>query len=187
MWANGCLTALPVTLIDFAATKNSSGVLLKWIVGRENNVKLYEIESSTDGRSFTKTGEITASGLSSYAFTDARMINTTVMYYRLKTIDFDGRFTVSDIVSVKFINGYTGATVYPNPANTNITMQLLQPLANNGILQIADITGRVVWQQQAVKGQRTIAVNTQQYAAGRYFIKLTDKGNTVNQTFIIAR
>ncbi len=187
VWANGCLTALPVTLIDFAATKNSNGVLLKWIVGRESNVKYYEIESSTDGRTFVKTGEITAAGLSSYSFTDARLLNTTVIYYRLKTVDQDGRFTQSNIVAVKFENGYTGATVYPNPANTNITVQLLQPLTYNGVLQVADITGRVVWQQQAISGQKTIAVNTQQLAAGRYFIKLTDKNNSINQSFIIAR
>ncbi len=187
IWGSSCLAVLPVNLIDFTAQKTNNAVVLNWVVAAENNVKNYEVGSSNDGKTFTKIGEVPARGVNNYSFTDTRQLESKVVYYRLKTTDNDGRFTIGKTVWVKFLNGYIYATVYPNPASVKVTVQLQKPLLQKSILQVTDITGRVVWQQQTASGQKSIELNTQSFGTGRYFIKLVDKNNTINQSFIIAR
>lgn len=115
--------ALPVNLISFNAVKNGSDVVLNWQTTNEENLKNYVVEKSTDAISFTQLIVVNANnntGINNYTATDMNPANG-INYYRLKQIDEDGNFTLSNIIKVTFIsNGVI--TFMPNPAKSFITI-----------------------------------------------------------------
>ena len=70
------------------------------------------------------------------------------------------------------VNANTLFTLYPNPAKDYVTIET-DLSAIGGTLQITDVTGRTVDRLQ-VTGSK-LQVNTNQFSAGVYFVKLSDK------------
>lgn len=182
-----CSGALPVTIIDLTAIKNNEDVLLKWYATYETNFKLFEIERSTNGTSFYKTGEVIGRNLANYTFTDHDLPSADIVYYRLKMIDIDGKFDYSKTVTVHINNNFSNACVYPDPTAGKLTVRLQQALQQNSDLSIADITGRIVWQQPVANGQKNIALDVTKLPAGRYFIKISNSTELIHQSFVIIK
>ena len=98
-------TPLPVELVSFTANLKNENVELNWITATEINNDHFEIERSVDGSQFTKIGEKKGFGTSNiehtYTYEDfTGSINTNVLYYRLKQVDFNGAFEFSPIRKV---------------------------------------------------------------------------------------
>jgi hypothetical protein len=88
-------TILPVTLVSYTATLQSTGeVLLNWQTSSENNSNYFIIERSADSRNFQQVAKITAAGYSAlpinYNAIDAVPLSGT-SYYRLTGYDLDGK------------------------------------------------------------------------------------------------
>ena len=71
-------------------------MVLSWKTASEINNSHFEIERSNNGKDFIKIGEIAGQGTSNstkrYQFTDKNP-GSAQQYYRLKQVDFDGKFT----------------------------------------------------------------------------------------------
>lgn len=182
-----CTGLLPVTITDFTAQKNSESVLLKWYATYETNFKKYEIERSTDGTGFYKIGEVAGQNLANYTFTDNDLPNANTVYYRLKMIDIDGQFSNSKTVAVRIAGNFSNALVYPNPTKGKLVVKLQQALTANSSLIIADLSGRILMQQQVIDTQRNIDVHVDHLPAGRYFIKISNSHELINQSFVIIK
>ena len=94
-------TPLPVTLLNFTATKQGSDdALLKWTTTMEENNKGFEILRSTDASSWTVIGFVTGAGNSqteiNYQYTDKNLSSGTY-YYKLRQVDFDNNSVFSKI------------------------------------------------------------------------------------------
>ncbi len=125
--------ALPVNLVAFNSQKKENGVLLQWQTTREVNVSHFEVQRSTDGRTFEPLATVRASGGenqngANYTFTDHPWISLppnqplgNVFYYRLKIVDLDATFAYSDIVSEKPDPAAARAMLYPNPVFNGTT------------------------------------------------------------------
>ncbi|WP_187631932.1 T9SS type A sorting domain-containing protein [Hymenobacter lutimineralis] len=135
---------LPVTLTAFSAKLQNKQVKLTWVTASEKNNKGFEVQRSADGVNFqtftTVEGNGTTSSRHEYAATDANPLTGT-SYYRLKQVDFDGQTAYSDVKSV--VNGGGSLSVYPNPAQNNLTVKLPVPMQNAKV-QVLDLTGRVL-------------------------------------------
>jgi hypothetical protein len=120
---------LPLTLTEFKAYQKLEDVELAWKVN-ETDVYKYEVERSTDGRTFTKIGEVIATGaigLIEYTFLDANPFAGD-NFYRLKIIDIDKTPKFTNIVRVSFNNTGAMLVMYPNPVREkmlNIEMKAL--------------------------------------------------------------
>ncbi|MBK7309071.1 MAG: endonuclease [Chitinophagaceae bacterium] len=182
-----CTGLLPVTITDFTAQKNNESVLLKWYATFETNFKKFEIERSSDGANFYKIGEVAGRNLANYSFTDNNFPNANTVFYRLKMIDIDAKFSNSKIVSLRIANNFSNALVYPNPAKEKLVLKLPQALTANSQLVIADLSGRIIMQQQVTGGQRNIDLTVRQLPAGRYFIKISNASELINQSFVIIK
>jgi hypothetical protein len=116
---------LPVELIEFVATPNEFEVLLDWATASEINNDYFLVEKSTDGFEWITIGMVNGEGNSTdYNFYDLIDPNPFLetSYYRLKQVDFDGRFEYSNIVSVNF-KGSEKISLFPNPSNNFIKIQ----------------------------------------------------------------
>ncbi len=182
-----CTGLVPVTLIDFNAQKNKETVLLRWYATQETLFKKYEIESSIDGNIFNTIGEVEGKNLANYNFTDNNLPRGSVVYYRLKMIDIDGRFTNSKIVSVKLNSNLSNALVYPNPTIESLNIKLYEALHTNSTLQVTDIVGKLVMQQTVYSNEVNIKLDVKSLSAGRYFIKIANNTQIINQSFVVMK
>lgn len=114
---------LPVSFISIAATKQNSDIRVEWKVAGERGIQHYEVERSTNGRSFITAGTVTAQGNTNndltYNWLDATTFTGTV-FYRIKSIAVNGEIKYSSIVKVMMGNVKTSITISPNPVEGSI-------------------------------------------------------------------
>lgn len=132
---------LPVQLISFTGSITPQGNLLSWSTGAPNGVIQFEIEKSTEGRHFIKTGTVTGTGYSNntrnYSFIDTSTWENHV-YYRLKQLENSGASTYSPVILLKKNN--QAFRVFPNPVKTVCTVSI--PAFNRSVeLLLLNSTG----------------------------------------------
>lgn len=67
-------------------------------------------------------------------------------------------------------------TVFPNPANSQITISFISPVFNEAKIELIDVVGKIVWSQdnQLINvGKNEIEINSRQQQSGVYFVKTT--------------
>ncbi len=163
-WLN---TALPVNLTSFEGkiTEHQT-TLLTWTTASEINNKGFEIESSQDGINFETIGFAEGVGNSKttqiYRFEHNSNANA---FYRLNQIDFDGKSTYSQIVSIK--NTITETNLTPNPFNDYIEITTNATITR---AEVVDIQGKVVLSENL---QSNVAkLDAKELLNGIYFIKI---------------
>jgi hypothetical protein len=97
------VTALPIELLYFKGEVSERYNHLTWLTASEHNNNYFEIEKTKDGVVFYSIIKMDGSGNSQtkidYEFDDYN-IDNNISYYRLKQVDFDGKFRYSDIISI---------------------------------------------------------------------------------------
>ena len=116
---------LPLTFLSFTGqVVPGEGVLLDWSTVDEVNTNHFDVERSTDGRTYSVAGSVAAhgyaSGVETYSFMDSSALKG-LRYYRLRQWDNDGHSTYSDVVSVD-AGGETGVSLYPNPVGNYVNV-----------------------------------------------------------------
>lgn len=169
------LSVLPVNLVSFSGSKKDGYNLLQWSTASEQNSKNFEIQRSEDGNGFNSIGTVNAAGNSdrvlNYQYDDRSLAASPVHYYRLKMVDLDGTVKYSSIIFIK--NGSTQlATVYPNPARDQITINVGDKSLLNTNAVLTDVNGKVM--QRISLKQASTQVNVSSYARGMYLLKFTD-------------
>lgn len=170
------MSVLPVVLISFKGFLTASGnAQLDWRTSQETNNAGFEIQKSTDARTFTPIGWVdgntTTNEENSYRFTDTDLQTTS--YYRLKQMDIDGKFVLSRIVTVipeKENAEYLLA--YPNPTtNGHLNLRIPEKAIS---LVLTDNAGKIVVQQKAPTSGQTLLFPY----AGTFLLKV----ETANQS-----
>ena len=145
---------LPLTLINFTATKKDNNAVLNWQTANEINTAYFNVERSSDAINFTAVGKVTAkrnSGLQNdYSYTDdIAALNTGKVYYRLQMMDADGKFTNSRIAYITINAGGVQIVMYPNPAHNYFVIGHYENLdTHNARIVIRDATGRMIIDQK---------------------------------------
>ncbi len=165
-------SVLSTELISFIAKANGSVNTLAWATASEKNNKEFQIERSTNGSNFTSIGTVKGSGTTSsatnYNFNDEGSLS--ISYYRVRSVDFDGKTEVSNIVSV--VRSATGKLqVYPSVATDKIIVNTDN--TNLEVYTIVNLLGRTV-QTGTLTGQKELSVSA--LATGAYWLKV---GNEV--------
>lgn len=166
---------LPVSLKNFSALKlNEKKVQLNWATASEQNTRTFIIERSLNGVDFKAFAQVAASGNSIsekkyIAFDEAPSSGRN--YYRIATLDMDGKLSYSDIVFVSMNQRDPAIDVYPNPAKQFVTVNLENITAYNNQLKVVDISGKTVIKTTTVNGN-AIKLNINQLAAGCYFLHI---------------
>jgi endonuclease I len=187
IWGNPCLPGvIPVDFVDVTAEKNKNAIDVTWNIANEINIYDYEIERSYDGVHFETVGNVIASNVNRYAFTDNNAQKNGVAYYRIKALEFSGKIIYSKIVAVKIYNN-NGLIIFPNPATSVVNIRFKQAPTTKITIQITDAMGRVVKNEMANATQNNISINTNNFAAGKYFVKIISGTEVINESFLIAR
>ena len=180
-----CFGLLPVQLSSFAVQKTGNNASIFWTTEQEINSKEFVIERATNGGTFTSIASVRAAGNSagklSYSFTDIAPIKG-VQLYRLRLIDFDGKFSNSATKSVLFGNADV-VLVTPNPATTFVNIYMGKN--NNSLSQIIVTSANGKTIEKINTADQTYQLQTSNYAKGLYFIRVISEGNSSTQKVII--
>ncbi|HET8855399.1 MAG TPA: T9SS type A sorting domain-containing protein, partial [Salinimicrobium sp.] len=109
---------LPVELVSFVGVNKDKENVLTWGTASEKDNSHFEIEKSVDGETFERIGQVNGNGNSyeaiTYNFSD-HYLTSSQAYYRLKQVDFDGKFEYSKIVLINSASFAQEIQLYPNP------------------------------------------------------------------------
>ncbi|QHL87064.1 T9SS type A sorting domain-containing protein [Nibribacter ruber] len=174
------INPLPVTLVSFTGKAQKNQVILNWTTATEINNEYFQVERSADGKNFNVIGKVKGSGNSSmvmnYTFQDASPLDA-IGYYRLKQVDYDGKFEYSKVISVQ-VKGTapTSITVkaYPNPTTDKVQLDFAHLSNALVLIQVLSLDGHVV-QTQEVPGGHIHTLDLTALANGTYLLKLTGK------------
>lgn len=138
--------ALPISLLAFDAAAKKNTVQLSWTTTREFNVATMIVERSADGNNFLAIHQQAAAGgysvTNAYSFNDNSPVTGTV-YYRLKMVDNDGKFTYSEVRKVQ-LSVITEMQCFPNPAVGYVMINLNSAVAANYTCAVYAIDGALL-------------------------------------------
>ena len=184
---------LPLTLTKFTGTKQNGVIKLIWQTDFEQSIKYYEVQKSNNGVDFKKIGIVNAVGNStlpqSYFYDDAEMLGN-IFYYRLKIIEDNGTSKFSKIVIFRFDKGIITSTISPNPFYSFINVDFETDNAQNIIIRLYDMTGRVVKSSTvyASKGINTVKVSAlEALSSGSYIIEMIAGGEKVFKDILLKK
>lgn len=165
---------LPLTLLSFSAELQNEAVRLQWETAQELNVSHFEIEYSSDGRSYNRIGEVPSveNGSGKYAYTD-NSLRSPVCYYRMKMVDQDLTYSYSHTLVVRH-EATVQLKIYPNPAQSMLHVSLPKMDPGNAQIRILNMQGMPV--KNSIlnsQGQASVtSVNVSGLPAGTYVIQI---------------
>ncbi|MEN0006640.1 MAG: T9SS type A sorting domain-containing protein [Bacteroidota bacterium] len=178
--------AMPIELAHFQAKRVDQSVALTWQTSSEIDNHYMAIERSQDGREFQEIGRVQGAGTTNipqnYSLIDQSPANG-INYYRLRQVDFDGKTDYSEVVSVDFKGANSELTVRPTEASTWVTLELSAGFPENGNLQVFDLNGRLLYQQEVAAGAPTMDLDVRNFAAGQYVVRLIAGSRVETQRF----
>jgi hypothetical protein len=170
----GSITSLPITIQYFKGSKQNSGNLLEWKVTCTNSPSATMLlERSADGRIFYPVHSITATALrclQPFNYTDGSP-KAGINYYRLKTVDIDGRGTNSNILAIlNKEKGFDIVSVMPNPVKDIAVLSVASATASKMEIVITDISGKQVSKQTVslIAGSNQVPLDFKNLSNGAY-------------------
>ncbi|MBL0268581.1 MAG: T9SS type A sorting domain-containing protein [Chitinophagaceae bacterium] len=183
----------PVSMSSFTVNKQGTNAMLSWTTVTEINTDHFEIERSFDGISFSKVGNKAAAGNSTdqlnYQFADPiGSLSAAVIYYRIRTVDQDGKVSYSNIIALRVGGTVKGFNVYPNPFVGDLRIELDAAKAGAVTIRISNAAGQMVYNRSSLvqKGNNVLVIASELSALqrGTYFIELISEDGKQSQKLI---
>ena len=172
-------SALPITLYDFKGELGNDRAILTWTTSSEFNNKGFYLERSFDGQNFASITFVNGYGTSamprSYSYSDLDLSNG-ILYYRLKQVDINGKFTHSKVVRLQSRGG--SVRVLPNPFKSSITV-LFGESVTTVEAQLITVSGSKLFNKKlTVNGQSSTMLDfsSLNLAKGNYILSLLYNG-----------
>ena len=166
-------------LESFTADVENENVLINWGMNNINDVLGFELYKSVDGSNWELNGFVDGEDTNDYTFSfTVETPNWGINFYRIKTINMDGRYGILRMAKVVF-EYTTGADVgnfFPNPT-TNGTAYLNIKIPNGGVatIYIHDNMGKLVanFQKTIDSGSDRIAFDLKDLSYGIFYAKVS--------------
>lgn len=171
--ATSPFSPLPVELVSFELENTKNQSKLVWTTASEINNEYFLIEKSDDGYHWQAIDKVPGSGNSSQLITYEYSIPNLHLdrdaYWRLKQVDYDGKFDYSHTVFSKGKEFTTDELkLYPNPAQNSLKIGLAALETENYNVNIYDNTGKKVF----VGNKASENMDISMLQAGMYIIEI---------------
>jgi len=181
----------PVELVTFNAVNQGEDILVNWVTATEVNTAYFEIERRTDKVDFEPLGMVEASFYSEHTINyewldDEAPIGN--LYYRLKQVDVDGRYTYSEIVVVSKKAPEENISIYPNPARSGemLSISMGMYVEDGGVIQLTDISGRLLQHWELKTGQYVEQeIDLPLLTAGGYLLHFSFNGEHITKKLMV--
>lgn len=181
-------TPLPLQLRMFSGRYTSGKSDLEWIVNANETGAYFEVEKSTDGRSFTRVATvrtIAQAGEVYYTFSER---NTGGTYYRLKLVNKDQSTSYSAVVLVQSEVAVSAKLqITPNPVASSLAFTYRASGAEEVTLTLYNAVGAKIFSRQLAvqKGTNTYQVPLHPLMqSGTYILELSGSSGKNIERFI---
>jgi len=188
------LITLPVKLESFDATLNNNNkVDLRWTTSMEENVSHFVVQKSTDGVNYSDAGLVFAAGNSTQKINyklsdDITNVNAKVIYYRLCSVDIDGKFSYSDVRIIRISSqalSSVNITAYPNPVSSQLRVTIPANWQNKKVsFELFNANGQLVKKTDNSSSSQTETINVSDLGRGMYVVRVNCNGETAQQKII---
>ncbi len=111
---------LPVEWLELTAAASDSGVEISWQTASETDNDFFVVERRSTTTAFADIARVegggTAASVSTYHIVDRHSFSGR-NYYRIRQVDYDGKWRHSAIISAEFKPHREKYRLYPNPAS----------------------------------------------------------------------
>ncbi|MFK7946945.1 MAG: T9SS type A sorting domain-containing protein [Saprospiraceae bacterium] len=175
---------LPVELTAFEGFAQKNSVFLNWSTATEENNEGFYVERSENGENWETIDFVAGNGTTFetqyYQYKDRNPYNGE-NYYRLKQIDFDGKFEYSNIITIENKHQSTNIKLFPNPV---VDRLMINSESEIKAIMIFNAIGQPVLQQASIDNQQ-IEINVSDLPKGVYTLQIKSSNNeTVIKQFI---
>ena len=160
---------VPLKLLSFSGVRTYNENVLNWETTNEINTKNFIVERAYIGTNFFEITNVLAKGnaANNYSFID-NSAQSGVIYYRLKMVDVDGRFTYSNTIKLDVEKG-TLVQIFPNPVKDVLTVSVNSNLVN----KYAVLMNMQGTRLQIVNiNSQTFTLDLSNYSSGVYLLKV---------------
>jgi len=190
-------TTVPVELVSFTAGNFGNTVVLNWNTASETNNKGFEVQKSTDNKTFTTVafinGKGTTTNANNYSYTEKKVDNGKY-YFRLKQVDYDGSYSFSKTAEVEVAvrpNDFALSQNYPNPFNPTTSISFSVEKNEVATLKVFNTLGQVVstlFNGQAEAGKTyNVSFDASKLSSGIYFYNLTQGKNSITKKMTLMK
>jgi len=180
---------LAADITSFTTNKlNDATIDIKWITQNEKNNRNYEIQKSTDGKSFRSVTQLAAAASSpqagsySYSYPVQSADNNKTLLFRIKQIETDGNVKYSAVRAVRLTSLNEQLKLYPNPAKGATSLLFSNTKRGNWEVNIHSISGQLL-KQYSFNNALSGKINTgNELEKGIYMVGITNK--TTQEKFI---
>ena len=180
----GCDVILPIKVTSIKAQLDNGNGEVLWQVADQINVNHYELQKSTDGKTFSDVISIApvAGNVASYTAEDNSLSGGTT-YYRIKEVDNNNVVSYSTVVTLNEDGSADNIKIFPNPVSGQLFITTPSNIKIESAV-IIDATGRKVLQTGSLNNS-TNSIEVSSLATGFYTLRLTTSSNeVVNKSFI---
>lgn len=172
---------LPVKLSSIQGYLAGNDAVIQWSTSLEEATKEFVVERSSDGVRFYEIGTVAATNCSAgavYSFSD-KGLREGLFYYRLRTVDNDGKQSLSKIVVIRNnVLAKGEINLFPNPAVQNLVVSY--PAVQKGsFVSIVDMAGREVKRQVLITGSRQVTIDVSQIGSGIYSLMVVSNNEVL--------
>lgn len=183
---------LPVKFGDVKAYQQGNGIKVDWSNLTESGVVNYTIERSANGQLFAPLGTVNPTANNSnradYSYFDAAPL-TGINFYRIQSLEVDGKKLFSTIVRVSTKAGQTDITIYPNPVSGNrVSFQATALPKGQYMVRVTNAAGQQVMSKSLLHTGGSVTEVLELPATiktGMYNILLSGADIKLTKTFII--
>ena len=181
--AGSILHPLPVELLSFdAKLLNTESALLSWETASETDNDHFDLERSPDGKNFKKIGEVKGKGTSSilheYEFKDVfGFMTNTILYYRLKQVDYNGHYEYSDIRKLELGSpNHSTFRAWYNSGTEKIQATFYYENPTTASIRVIDMQGKLITEKEMnfPSGTSSLNMDMQGLAQGIYSLSVQD-------------
>ena len=175
---------LPIELGSFDVQRQNDLRRVRWTTWSESNSSHFNVQISVDGKQFEKIGRVDASGFSNnlveYSFSSTFEQKSTLEYYRLEQVDFDGKRHYSNVVVIE-LSDQSKVFLYPNPLDDG---RLTLSGHNIGSqYRILSSDGRLL--EQGILLQEFQELDLRSLTTGLYLVEWGDVNNPLREKLIV--
>jgi hypothetical protein len=169
---------LPIVLSEFRAKVVGHSTLLTFTTATELNNSHFVIERSSNNQTWAEIGQVRGAGTSteeqSYTFTDEKPL-VGANYYRLKQVDFDGKYEYSPIRVAQF--GKTASVLLsPSPVADRLTVKVAAAYEEDAQVDIIAVTGQIVRSTILAAESTNLEVDVTGLPKGIYTLRIIAAG-----------
>lgn len=169
---------LPLQWVSFTGSINGGKTTLQWEVTNAINNNYFEIEQSADGMHFAVAGTVQnnegvshAPGNLSYTFSVAAL-SGSVVYYRLKQADLDGKYALSKTIRLAPRNSVAGLYLQVNPVTDELVLVNSRQILIKRLV-VTDMSGRIVSDAAINSNSWVIRSATRNLLPGYYLLRIS--------------